>query len=66
MRIPIHLSDDQIEGLARGGVSRALLIRRAAFDPVSGPRPHQETRASGLRRDAEDGLALEDRLRAEW
>jgi metal-responsive CopG/Arc/MetJ family transcriptional regulator len=70
MRTLIDLPDDQVDALkrlsAREGVSRAALIRRAVSRLLAGEATQASEDAFGLWKSGEDGLAYEDRLRAEW
>ena len=70
MRALIDIPDDQVAALARmsahEGVSRAALIRRAIAKLMSSEPAPIEDAAFGLWRGQEDGLAYQDRLRAEW
>lgn len=71
MRTLVDIPDDQIQALAtlceRAHQPRAALIREAIAEYLA--RHHQaDTQAAfGLwGSEAEDGLAYQDRLRAEW
>ncbi len=70
MRALIDIPDDQVEALAEMAksekVSRAELIRRAITDLLASRTAASKSSAFGLWGAGEDGLAYEDRIRAEW
>lgn len=71
MRILVDIPDDQIQALAtpceRAHQPRAALIRGAIAEYLARHRQADTQAAFGLwGAEAEDGLAYQDRLRAEW
>lgn len=71
MRTLVDIPDAQIEALAvlseRENQSRSALIREAIAEYLARRRPAAPTAAFGLwGPQAEDGVAYQDRLRAEW
>jgi metal-responsive CopG/Arc/MetJ family transcriptional regulator len=71
MRTLIDIPDTQIEALAtlsaRENQSRAALIREAIAEYLARHRQADTQAAFGLwGAEAEDGVAYQDRLRAEW
>lgn len=74
MRTLIDLPQEQIEALAKlgreRGSSRAALIREAVAEYLGRRQAGHLDEAFGLWREGagepEDGLAYQDRLRAEW
>jgi hypothetical protein len=73
MRTLVDIPDDQIAALTelaqREKLSRAALIRRAIANLLATPSPSATDAidaAFGIRPDMEDGLAYQERLRAEW
>jgi len=73
MRTLVDIPDDQITELTqlaeREKVSRAALVRKAIAALLASKRaPNTDAfdAAFGIRPDMEDGLAYQERLRAEW
>jgi len=73
MRTLVDIPDDQIAELtqlaARERVSRAALVRKAIallLTSKRAPSTDEFDAAFGIRPDMEDGLAYQERLRAEW
>jgi predicted transcriptional regulator len=70
MRPLIDIPDDHVRALARiaarEDVSRAALIRRAIAHLIASESPAMAHAAFGLWTDGAEGLAYQDRLRAEW
>jgi len=71
VRTLVSIEESQIRKLdrlaARAGESRAALIRRAVREYLERQTPTAEAEAFGLWGESEtDGLAYQERLRAEW
>jgi metal-responsive CopG/Arc/MetJ family transcriptional regulator len=71
MRILVDIGDTQIQALdamsKRGKRSRAALIRDAVGEYLSRRRPRQPSDAFGLWAEQPvDGLAYQEKIRAEW
>lgn len=74
MRTLIDLTPEQIDALAKlgkaRGRSRAALVREAVAEYLDRRQPGQLDEAFGLWREgageSEDGIAYQNRLRAEW
>jgi len=71
MRTLVSIEESQIRKLdrlaARSGESRAALIRHAVREYLERQAPPAEAEAFGLWGEGEvDGLAYQERLRAEW
>jgi len=74
MRTLIDIPDDQVAALnalaKKEQVSRAALVRQAIANLLAATRKQQADEATegafGLWKDGEDGLAYQERLRAEW
>ena len=71
MRILVDLGDSDIKALdvmsKQGRRSRAALIRDAVGEYLSRRRPKQPTAAFGLWSELGiDGLAYQEKIRAEW
>ena len=72
MRTIVELTSDSIEELDKlrrqRGVSRTQLVREAVVEYLARNASDTDESAFGLWRDreAEDGLAYQERLRSEW
>ena len=71
MRILVDIGDTQVQVLdamsKQSKKSRAALIRDAIGEYLSRRRPKQPTKAFGLWGEHEiDGLAYQEKIRAEW
>jgi hypothetical protein len=70
MRIRIDIPDNDAKALtalaAQMGLSRAALVRLAVSEFIQRHQSHALQKAFGLWAAGEDGLAYQERIRAEW